>query len=468
MSWYNALNSLFSGKNSEKRSRGPVYPGANDIYTQMALAAQSKRGSSVAYQGKNSIYDQIGYYSTSKSGAVVNDTTILGIPAMWAAIRIISGTLASMESGVLRRTSDGVEEATGHPIYGLFSGRPHPYYTKYDFIHALVTNACLGDGYARIHWGPDGRPYALEILPSNCTWQEFLPNGEMVYRVTGKINRHTQTITLPASDVIHVKGFVTVDAVTGRRVSITHKETLGGAISSIDFPAEYFSNGVHIPGFLSRPEIIGVDEAEIIQRKVANAKGVANAGGMPFFDGGMKFERVGQTMQEAALIDFRKLSVEETSRITGVPLHMLSENTHSTFTNMEQQSSDYITHCVNHWAVKLEQEFTTKLFTPGEVRRRSYFYNFDVESLIRGDTAAIAQLIKAVIPHSVMTPDEVRGRYFKMNKTKNGDRLLAQVNMTFLDTLEDMHDKTSADGSQDNNGQNNNDNGSTDQPDAAN
>lgn len=411
MSWYNALNSLFTGKNSEKRSGGPVYPGANDIYAQMALSAQSK------------------------SGQAVNDRTIMGIPAMFRAINVIAGTMAAMESGVLRRTSNGVELGTGHPVFNLFVGRPHQYYTKYDFIHALITNACLGNGYARIHWGPDGRPYALEILPSEGVWQEWLTSGEMVYRVTTILGGKPASLILPSSDVIHLKGFSTYDGVTGRRISLIHKEVLGSALAANDFSSEYFSNGVHIPGFLSRPEIIGVDEAEAIQRKVSNAKGVANAGGLPFFDGGMKFERVGQTMQEAALVDFRKYTVEECSRITGVPLHMLSENSRSTFTNMEQQSADYVTHCVNHWAVKAEEEFTTKLFTPSEIRGRRYFYNFNVESMIRGDTEAIAKMIAAVIPNSIMTPNEVRARFFNMNSIEGGNELLAQVNMTLLKKL---------------------------------
>jgi len=354
--------------------------------------------------------------------------------------------MASMDSGVLRKTERGHDEAVGHPVHALFSGRPHPNYTKYDFIQGLVANACLGNGYARIHWDDyTGRPGSVELLPSNAVAIDYLPSGEMVYRVAYMSGNTSVLVTLPTSDVIHIKGFITVDAITGRRVSLIHKEVFGSALSAIDFPSEFFKNGVHSPGFLTRPEIIGDSEYTAIQRRVQSARGVSNAGGMPFFDGGMSFERIGQTMADACLTDFAKLTAEQVSQITGVPLHMLAENSHSTFTNMEQQSADYISHCVNPWAVKLEQELSTKLFSPSEVRRGSHFFNFDVESSIRGDTEAIAKLITSVIPNSVMTPNEVRRRFFKLNKMEGGDELLAQVNMIQLNRLGEVKEDTETD-----------------------
>lgn len=420
-----SFSSLFGG-NSEKRVVESTPEGAE----QRSVGINDPR--LVQYLG--------GYTATS---ANVTDTSIMGISPVWAAIGYIADALASMNSGVFKRTKDGIVPAEGHEVYQLFSGRVHPYYTKYDFLRALVSNACLGDGFARIHWDyTTMRPRALELLPRDIVCQEIAADGSMWYRIQGVTNSamgsQMVSVYVPDTDMIHVKGF-SFNGINGENIRLIHRQNFSSALNSQEYTDSFFGNKAHVGGVVLSPDKMDDAKYDRYQRVVLpQFEGAKNAGKTMLLDNGMSYAKVQLSPNEASLIDFRNLTATDVSRIFKVPLHMLSQLDRSTFSNIEQQSGDFITHCLTPWASKIEQEFSTKLFTTSEIKTGRVFYNFEVESMVRGDTQAIATLTSALIQHGLSTPNEVRKKYFNLNPMPGGDRLFIQVNMTPMDKIDEV------------------------------
>lgn len=381
----------------------------------------------------------IGVSLPNSNSPAVSDDTLLSVAPFWAAVRYISEGIASFSLNGYRRQPDGdIFPDPDHPVSRLFNGRVHPHYTTFDFLQALVANACFGGGCARIHWDYETmRPRYLELLPRGCWSVEQTSTGELLYRVHGFADGRQVNVALPATDVIHIKGFTT-NAIDGRQVSLVHRTNMSAALSSQIYPEEYFANGAHIAGIVEAGP--GFTPAQVRQMEQNYNKaygGAQNAGKTPWLDAGHKYVRTGSTMQEAALIDFRRLTVEDVSRITKVPVNLLAHNQHSTFTNMEQQSLDFRVHCLTPWAVKLEEEFRTKLYSTREIATRSRFLSFDMSSMMEGDMEAQSKFYPAMVGAGIMTVNEVRARR-KLNRVEGGDELFIQQNLMPMNLAVDL------------------------------
>lgn len=376
----------------------------------------------------------------------VTDRSILGLSPVWSAIRYISEAIAALKSDVFVMKDGNTLPAFGHPVFNLFSGRVHPLYTKFDFLQALMANACLGDGYARIHWDAETmRPVMLEHLPRELVYPELSPSGQLFYRVQGVINTFGYTsggqmvnLLLPDTDVIHIKG-ITFNGVTGERVVLRHKTNFSGGLAALEYTDAYFGNGAHTDKYATQPNSLTPDQYNRLRARMQRDNaGVKKAGEIMVLDNGMEIKNMQNNPEEAGLMDFRRLTVEEVSRIFKVPLHLLSQLERSTFSNMEQQSFDFVQHTLMPWVEKLEQEFTSKLFTAFEVRTRRYCFAFNLDSMQRADAEGRSKLYSSALQHGWMTPNEVRAKE-GLNPIEGGDRLFVQLNMAPMDKIEEIH-----------------------------
>ena len=391
-------------------------------------------------------------------GTKATDQTILGLSPVWAAIRYISEGVAMLPFDVYRSTPDGNERNPNHPLQYLISERPHPHYSRIDFLSALVANACLGDGFARIHFDPNQRPYALELLPRAIVSMRYGSQGQLLYDIMGSpspsdvYSPPVIVATLQDCEIIHIKG-VTLSGVKGERLTLTHKDGFGAALSAQKYVGNFFDNGAAPSGALVYPSLLTKEQIDKAEKKVQNKySGADNAGRVMILDGGMKFERFSMGPQEAALVDFRNLSVEDCSRIFKVPLHMLSSLDRSTFSNIEQQEGDYYTHCLPVWSQKIEQEFNYKLFTALERSKRRAFVAFDYTFARMGDSDSTAKMIAATVQNGVMTANEWRKR-LNLQTIPDGNRTYIQQNMMPTDmvdeVLENKYEKDKGEAAQD-------------------
>lgn len=378
-------------------------------------------------------------YDLIRPDLSVDNNTILGVPPAWSAIRYISEGIASLARGVYKRETDGdVFPDFSHPLAQLFEGRPHPHYTTFDFLQTLISNACMGNGYARIHFDEmTMRPYALEIIPQEMVSIEFSQSGQVFYRVSGLLNERPVNVLLDETQMIHIKG-VTLNGVAGRPLRLVHKSAFSRAQGAQTYSTTYFEKGASVGGLITFPNALSKEQREILKSRLEmNHAGAKNAGSFMVLDAGADFKPMQAGPKDSAVIDFSNLSTVEVSQIFKVPLHLLSQLDRSTFSNMEQQNQDFVIHCLMPWARKIEEEINTKLLTTNEVRRRRYFFAFDFSALQMGDMTSQAQFFASAIQNGWMTPNEVREKK-RLNRIEGGDKLFIQQNMAPMDTLEEI------------------------------
>lgn len=380
-------------------------------------------------------------FPTSSPNYTANNDTLLGIPPAWAAIRYITEGIASLNRGVYVRQTDGdVYPDHTSPVAALFDGRPHPHYSTFDFFQALISNACMGNGYARIHRDPQTMwPYALEILPQEFVNIVYSPSGSLFYHVCGTIDDETVNIYLPETETIHIKG-VSFTGISGKRTVLVHRSSFSTAIGSQRYGQTWFEKGASVGGLLTFPGVLSPDQREILRKKVEQKhQGASNAGSVMVLDNGADFKPMQAGPQDAAVVDFANMSTVAVSQIFKVPLHLLSQLDRSTFSNMEQQNQDFVVHCLLPWTKKIEEELTTKLFTASEIRNRRRFFAFDLSTLQMGDMDAQAKFFASAIQNGWMTPNEVRAKK-NLNRIEGGDQLFIQQNMAPMDRLNEILD----------------------------
>jgi len=179
------------------------------------------------------------------SGVDVNEVTALNSTAVFACVRILAETVASLPAITYRRTDTGKERATTHPLYSILHDEPNPHMTALTFFETLMSHVVTwGNAYAEIEYDNRGRVKALWPLLPSQTWVRKSDNGELWYHTT--IPRTSQQVALPDWRVLHVPG-LGFDGLCGYSVVRMNREAVGLTMAAERYGAAFFGNGAR-PG----------------------------------------------------------------------------------------------------------------------------------------------------------------------------------------------------------------------------
>jgi HK97 family phage portal protein len=349
----------------------------------------------------------------------------LAVPAFWAAIKVISETLASLPTHVYRITDEGSSLDAKHPVQRLLMREANEMQTAYDFRRTLYANACFGNAYAKIYKNGIGRPVRLEILQSEYVKPVQGTNGRYYYEYSQQSGK--KELYTPA-EVIHIKG-MSLDGMVGMNVGRIHKDTINASYEAQRFAGEFYGNGAHVSGALVYPQSLTKDQREAAEKKIARVSGTQSAGKTMVLDAGVKYERFGLDMEESGLVEYRNMGVDDMARIFGVPAHLLAQLDRATFNNIEVMSTQFVTLCLRPWAVQVEQEFSRKLLSGEERENGTHFIRINLDGLLRGDTESRAAYYNTMFNIGAMSPNDIR-EHENMNKREGGDEYYTPLNMS--------------------------------------
>lgn len=120
----------------------------------------------------------------------------------------------------------------------------------------------------------------------------------------------------------------------------------------------------------------------------------------------MKYTPISIPNNEAQFLETRKFQIEEIARLYRVPLHMIGDLDHATFSNIEHLSLEFVKYTLDPWLVRWEQGLQKALLSDSEKGR--YFIKFNVEGLLRGDYASRMQGYSIGIQNGFLCPNDVR------------------------------------------------------------
>lgn len=367
---------------------------------------------------------KLGY--PNKSGTTITTSTSLGLSAVWACVRLLSQTVGQVPIKVYERTATGKKVATNHPIYNLVHSEPNRIQTSFLFREVGQQHLELrGNFYALITRDNKQRPIELTILnPDDVEIKE--QNGDAFYKVNG-IDE-----VIPSRDILHVCGPMS-NGLKGMSPISVHKENLGLAMAAQDYGATFFGNGANVNGILSTDAVLKPEQRKNIKESwnVAHS-GVSNSNTTAVLDAGLKYQRITIAPDEAQFIQSRKFQVTEIARIFGVQPHLIADLERSTNNNIEHQSIEFVKYTVLPRIRRWENELNRKLFREDE--KGKYFIEFNLDGLLRGDSASRAQYYSTLLQNGVMNINEVRNLE-NLNIIDGGDKHFVQMNLTPIDKL---------------------------------
>lgn len=338
--------------------------------------------------------------AVTPNGIIVTRDNALSVPAIWDAVNKVSRTLASLPFGIFEQTDSGSAPAKRHPAYHLVRIQPTPnlkLYSSFDFRAALFAQACFGDAFVKVHRNGIGRPTDLELLDASTVSQFRASSGRLYYIVRRQVGEKYVEETLDVQNVLHIKG-LTLDALCGKSVVSTHRDTISTSISSERFGNTFFANGANPSGAIVFPQALNEQQRAVAGKKVAGKYGgTQNVGKIMVLDGGAKFEKFSINPQEATLNETRNFQVNQAARIFGVPVPLLAQLDKATLNNMETMGIQFVTLCLRPWAVQTEQEFAIKLLTADELQSERFYFRFNFAALLRGDTKSRADYYKQAL-----------------------------------------------------------------------
>ncbi len=327
------------------------------------------------------------YFGGSTSGKAVTERSAMQMTAVYSCVRILAEAVAGLPLNLYRYTEDGgKEKAIDHPLYLLLHDEPNPEMSSFVFRETLMTHLLLwGNAYAQVIRNGKGEVIALYPLMPNKMMVDRDERGQLYYSYQRgndeAVRSKDQTVILRPSDVLHIPG-LGFDGLVGYSPIAMAKNAIGMAIACEEYGAKFFANGAAPGGVLEHPGTIK-DPQRVRESWQSTFGGSGNANKIAVLEEGMKYTPIGISPEQAQFLETRKFQINEIARIFRVPPHMVGDLEKSSFSNIEQQSLEFVKYTLDPWVTRWEQSIQRSLLTQEE--KATYFVKFNLEGLLRGD-----------------------------------------------------------------------------------
>mgnify|MGYP000760184758 FL=1 len=327
-------------------------------------------------------------FGRTTSGKPVNERTAMQTTAVYACVRILAEAVASLPLHVYEYQDDGGKKLVhDHPLYYLLHDEPNPEMTSFVFRETLMSHLLIwGNAYAQIIRDGAGRVLGLyPLLPDKMEVQRD-DRGNIYYVYSRNSDENPMfkeygNIKLKAEDVLHIPG-LGFDGLIGYSPIAMAKNAVGMTLACEEYGASFFANGANPGGVLEHPGVLK-DPSKVRESWNSVYRGVNNAHKIAVLEEGMKYQQIGIPPEEAQFLETRKFQINEIARLYRIPPHMIGDLDKSSFSNIEQQSLEFVKYTLDPWVIRWEQSLQRSLLLPGE--KGKYFIKLNVDGLLRGD-----------------------------------------------------------------------------------
>ena len=357
------------------------------------------------------------------SGIAVDDNTALNFTAVWAAIRILSESIAQLPISIYESDTLGNKrQAVKHQLYNLLHRKPTPYMTTYTFVQkCMIDLLTRGNSYVYIERNGAARPVALiPVKTDDVTIR--LNEGDVYYELKeGGI--------VDESDMLHFK-IMSRDGYVGTSPIDTCASSIGYGIALETYGNTFFGNGAKVSGVLSTDRQLS-DEA-IERLKVSfreNYSKIGDSNKTMILEEGLKFNQISLSNEASQMLQSREFSITEIARIYNLPPHLLRDLTKSSFNNISEQSREFVQYSLMPYITMMESELNSKIFRRNEIGKIQV--KFNVNALLRGTPKDRAEYYRTMLNIGAMSIDEIR-RLEELPTIAGGENHFMQLNMATL------------------------------------
>lgn len=354
-----------------------------------------------------------GYNNLRNVSGQTGEDSVKGIPAIHRAARIRAEALASLRLRCWR--GEGADKTRVDQTWQgrLFAGAPNEYQTRFGFWETIGESlAYRGNGYI---W-KNIDPSTMRVVD----WYALHPDqvackGAGRYEVTvtneylDPVGRGPGKYMVDDDTLLHVRGHGdggTWEAPSPLKV---FRDALAAPVARQRHEARMWRRGtslqlaVEFPAGFSKEQ---VDEwRPAWQETYEGGDGSTTA----VIGGGAVIKPIGMTMNDAAFVEMAHLTVEDASRIMGVPANLLGAPTQTGHTKatLEEDLMTWLRFGLGPELERIESALADDdvLFPP---LGRSIYPSFDTEQFVRGDIMTEATVLQQRVQAGILTPDEAR------------------------------------------------------------
>ncbi|WP_454737601.1 phage portal protein [Cupriavidus necator] len=372
----------------------------------------------------------------SRVGGPVTSEAALQLTAVYACVRVLAEGVSTLPFALYREGAKGAKDRVNdHWLYRLFARRPNAFQNPMEFREMMQGHLALrGNAYASII--DNGRGEVTDLIPlhPDRVAVEMLSDDNWRYRVTF---RDGTSRIYTRGEIFHLRG-LSGDGVCGYSPILAARKALSAGIAAQDYGMRFFLNDARPPGWIEYPGQFKDDEQRrLFRERYQEQQTAGNRHKVAIFDLGMKFHEVKVSNDDAQFIETRKFSISEIARLFRVPPHMIGDLERATFSNIEQQSLEYVTNTLRPWLVRWEEAIRYAFLEEDS----DLNVEFPVTALLRGDAQARSNYYHNGILDGWMTRNEARVME-SLNPLDGLDEPLRPLNMVEEDEAENLPDQT--------------------------
>ncbi|MCW2266284.1 HK97 family phage portal protein [Gluconobacter cerinus] len=362
----------------------------------------------------------------SHSGQLVTVDSAIQLDTVWACIRLLSETIASLPLKLYQRETENTSNAArSHPLFSILYDKPNADMTGVEFWGCMIASLLAwGNCFAQIQRNVAGQIIALNPLrPDRITVRRDPETGGLIYTYAWQ----QQYLTLAEDQVFHIKGF-SFDGLMGLSPITVGRQSLGSAMAAEETAGKTYRNGLLTQTYIKAPAYLTDEQRRMAKASLQDYAGAINAGKTPLLEGGWSVENIGLDPEDAQLLQTRAFNVQTICRWFGVQPVMIGSMEKSTAwgSGLEQMNLWFLQYGLMPWLVRIEQAISRCLLSPGD--RLTYFAKHNVDALLRADTAGRTAFYIAGRQNGWFTANEVREKE-EMAPMPGGDVLTVQAQM---------------------------------------
>jgi len=376
---------------------------------------------------RNGFYDAMSQsFRGTTAGVVVTDESAFNFTAVWAAIRILSESVAQLPLSIYESDKLGNKsQAYNHKIFSLLHRKPNNLMTTYTFVQkCMIDLLTRGNSFVYINRGRGAVP--VELLPLDVKKVRLVENeGEIFYELDdGGI--------IDSYDILHFK-VMSKDGLVGMSPVDVGASAIGYGLALEQYGNSFFSNGAKVSGVLSTDRHLSDEAITRLRTSFAeNYTSIRDSNKTMVLEEGLKFQQISLSNEASQFLKSREFSITEIARLFNLPPHLLRDLTKSSFNNISEQSREFVQYSLMPYIVMMESEMNCKLFRTTEIGK--VHTKFAVNALLRGTPKDRADYYRTMLNIGAMSIDEIR-QYEELPTIEGGENHFMQLNMATLNDI---------------------------------
>jgi HK97 family phage portal protein len=338
-----------------------------------------------------------------KSAAPVNFDSAMTQSAFFAAVRLLSETIAALPLKAFTIDNGTKIPNTDYKLWRLLNFQPNKFQTKNEFFETFMLNLVSnGNAYNQIIRGPTGDIINLIPLMASQTTPTLLSDGTLTYSYKDS----NGNVTVFAADKVwHTKLFG--NGIVGLSPLSYARQSLGIAIAIDNRVSTLAENGGKTTGILTIDDILTPQQRTEVKQ---NFKDLESGGNDRLFvlEAGFKYQQTSLSPADMQMLESRRYQVEDIARFLGVPSVLINDTSGTTAwgSGIQQIVAGFEKLNLRPYAERIEASLKRWLMPVSDWEKIEIEFDFD--ALLRADIDTRTKSAKDRVNSGLLTPNEGR------------------------------------------------------------